>query len=316
MLDQENQVDRRFEVIQKIADSNAGHILLVKDKTGKHGNSDTPLALKVYNHTPCNVEKHLQDFHKTFETAKNIEHKNLVKHYEVVTYLNNRALLMEYVEGVPLESYFSSNELHDMGIKEIESLMLQMIDILEELKKHNLSMHTLYANHFMVSKDGTIKLVNIGLTKYLLRANQRVVHKVNLFRSEYTSRDIINNKISDESRNIYFLGVVLYELLTGKKLFHDQPHYSVTQFISNNSGMLPLTRLPFQYSKFENVIKMAVQPDYRIRFATFAQLKKALIEGPSVLDYRRLIPYYKQDLRKLAPVALGATIGLLVYLVV
>jgi serine/threonine-protein kinase len=231
---------------------------------------DTNVAVKVLNKEFVNNENIRKRFLAEARNMFKMSHPNIIK----VTYLieegDNVAMVMEYIEGQTLKEYLDrKGKLSDT---EIKNLFSQMLDAVGYVHEQNLIHRDIKPSNFMLDKKGKIKLMDFGIAKNMDATSSDYTNTgttQNLGTPMYMSPEQIKStKDVTLQSDIYSLGVVLWQMVTGKKPY-DIKTLSTFELQTKivNEALLPSNTV------FDALISLATQKELTNRIKTCEEFK-------------------------------------------
>ena len=145
-----------------------------------------------------------------------LEHAGISRLYDAgVTPDGQPYLALEYVEGVPIPEYCSA---HHLSIRKRLELFLQVLEAVRYAHAHLVIHRDLKPSNILVSTDGRVQLLDFGIAKLLdAQALNEAGAQHAAFTPDYASPEQIRGEVMSTASDIYSLGVVLYEMLTGSR---------------------------------------------------------------------------------------------------
>ncbi len=202
-----------------------------------------------------------------------LKQENLPKFKDYFDHDNNRYLIIEYIEGDSLD-IFIQREANVISEKQIINWSIQLCEALSYLhntKPHPVIFRNMTPGSIIVSKDGTLKLIDFGISKiYEYGSSTRTIAKTI---TKYYSPLEQHGGITDKRSDIYSLGATLYYLTTGTepmdcvdRTIEDEPMKSCRELNSNISSHL------------EQIITKAMEIDKEHRYQNIEDMKRDLIK--------------------------------------
>jgi serine/threonine protein kinase len=232
----------------------------------------------------ANRPEFLTRFQTEARAAGILTHPNIVVVYDAGEEGGVFYITMELVEGRSLQSLLDEHQSFPLprAIKIIE----QASSALDYAHKHNIIHRDVKPANLMITADDTVKITDFGTAK-ILRFNTTQTAAV-IGTPSYMSPEQIKGKTVDGRSDIFALGVILYELLTGEKPFPGQNITTVIYKIVNEEPIPPRELDPSINTGLCNVISRALAKEPTARFQTCGELLDAL------KNYRN----FEQDLRE------------------
>jgi serine/threonine protein kinase len=245
---------------------------LIKSELGRGGMAtvylahdnkfDTNVAIKVFNKEFVNNENIRKRFLAEAKSIFKMSHPNIIKVTDLIEEGDTVAFVMEYIEGENLKEYLDrKGKLSD---EEIKSLFSQMLDAVGYVHKQNLVHRDIKPSNFMLDKKGKIKLIDFGIAKNLNKNSLEYTiteqHQIMGTVMYMSPEQIKSTKDVNLKSDIYSLGVVLWQMVTGKKPY-DSSELSIPEIQVN----IIKESLPNTKSIFDNIIQKSTQknPDQR-----------------------------------------------------
>ncbi|RME58578.1 MAG: serine/threonine protein kinase [Candidatus Dadabacteria bacterium] len=271
----------RFEYIKTLGKGAAAHVYLVKD-TERMGEK---VALKVLTNKKAFDEHTVERFRREFNVSKTISHPNIVKAYDFIPFDDTIAYTMEWVDGESLAALFKKITF---SIEEVEVIALQILEGLSALHKRGITHRDIKLENILLNKDGQVKISDLGLVKSL-DAKKLTKTGIMLGTAHYFPPEYIKKSIYDERGDLYATGIVLYELLTGKRRLEGKAGPQALEHLIKHGFDLPKISLSGLPRKYIKVILKATEPNLKARYqsaeefiADIKEEKKEKRENPTL----------------------------------
>jgi tetratricopeptide (TPR) repeat protein len=208
----QNQLGERYEIEREIGRGGMGVVYLARDKQ-----LDRKVALKFLGSLVDNNEEYRQRFVREAKTAAKINHPNIVAIYDISASQGKAYIAMEYIEGMSLHQYIEKKG--KLPAREAINYMAQACAALYSLHSCGIVHRDIKPDNIIIGKGGLIKLMDFGLAK----AEDNRITKSNIVMGTpcYMSPEQVQGKDVDARSDIYAMGLVLYEMMTGKCVFRD-----------------------------------------------------------------------------------------------
>jgi len=223
-INYEGKIIGNYKVIKQIAEGGMGSVFLAERADGQF---EQKVALKIIK-PGMNSNEIIKRFLSERQILARLQHPNIAKLLDGgLTDDNLPYFTMEYVEGEPIDEYCDKNNL---TVEERLKIFITVCSAIQ-YAHHNLVIHRdIKPSNIMIKKDGTVKLLDFGIAKVLsedtLNEGENLTQTgLHVMTPEYASPEQIKSEHITTSTDIYSLGLVLYELLTGEKV-HKIKNYS------------------------------------------------------------------------------------------
>jgi serine/threonine protein kinase len=220
----------------------------------------------------ANRPEFLSRFQTEARAAGILTHPNIVVVYDAGEEDGTFYITMELVEGRSLHSLLE--EHHAFPLPRAIKIIEQASSALEYAHKNNIIHRDVKPANLMITADDTVKVTDFGTAK-ILRFNTTQTAAV-IGTPSYMSPEQIKGKTVDGRSDIFALGVILYELVTGEKPFPGQNITTVIYKIVNEEPIPPRELDPSINAGLCNVIARALAKDPTARFQTCGELLQAL----------------------------------------
>lgn len=176
---------------------------------------------------------------KEINIMKSLQHKNIIKLYDVVYDDSSINIVMEYCEFGDLSTFLSSKPLKEKYAKKI---MIQIKDAVKYLYDNNVFHRDIKTQNILLTKDKTIKLGDFGLAK-LFNSNEKKLSSTICGSPIYMAPEIIKCNNYGTKTDLWSIGVILYEMITGRPPFKAKNHIELIRKIDTTSVYIPMTFL-------------------------------------------------------------------------
>jgi tetratricopeptide (TPR) repeat protein len=209
---------RRFgvwETIRMLARGGMGEVWLARRADGQHEQQAALKILSPYLAAPDSLDR----FRRERQLLARLEHPNIARLLDGgMSPRGEPYLVMEYVDGVRLDRY---SDQHHLSIRERLRLMIKVCAAVNSAHQYLVVHRDLKPGNILVAEDGEPKLLDFGIAKMIdVEAGLEQTATTNLFLTPmYASPEILRGEPASVASDVYSLGVVLYELLSGRRPF-------------------------------------------------------------------------------------------------
>jgi len=228
-----------------------------------------PAALKFLPPELTHSTEVRERFFHEAQAAAALNHSHIVTIYEISEYLNRTYIAMEYVEGETLKDKIDPGPLPLDGAIDIA---LQISEGLKKAHQKEIVHRDIKPANIIITDEGSVKILDFGLAK--LRGITRLTRDgTTLGTAAYMSPEQASGKETDQRSDIWSLGVILYEMITGQLPFKGENHQAVLYSIQNH-GLEPITGLRTGVPlELERIVAKALAKDPEARFQNVVDLQ-------------------------------------------
>ncbi|MBQ7599178.1 MAG: Stk1 family PASTA domain-containing Ser/Thr kinase [Clostridia bacterium] len=241
------------------------------------------VAVKILKEEIAADTQSVQRFINESKAVAMLSHQNIVNIYDVSVRENVKYIVMEYVEGITLKSYIEHREI--LSLKEIIGYTTQILRGLAHAHKKKIVHRDIKPQNIMLLKNGVIKVTDFGIAK-LPNADTLTVTDKAIGTVFYISPEQASGKKIDARSDLYSLGVMMYEMATGKLPFTADSPVSVALMQVNDEPKSPREINPNIPVGLEQIILRAMEKDPGDRYQSaeemLAQISE-LRENPKIV---------------------------------
>ncbi len=209
----------RYKIIEELGKGGMGKVYKAIDKK-----LNEEVALKLIKPEIASDKKTLERFNNELKFARKIAHKNVGRMYELMEEKGTHFITMEYVPGQDLRGLIRQTEQLTVG-KAI-SIAKQVCEGLTEAHRLGVIHRDLKPQNIMIDKEGMARIMDFGIARSV--SGKGITGAgVMVGTPEYMSPEQVESKETDKRSDIYSLGVILYEMVTGRLPFEGDTPLSV-----------------------------------------------------------------------------------------
>ena len=210
---------KRYKVIEELGKGGMGRVYKVLDNE-----INEKIALKLLKPEVAGDEKRIQRFRNELRNARKISHKNVCRMYHFSKAEGSYYITMEYVEGEELRSFMK--RIGKMPKEKVLSVAKQVVSGLAEAHKLGVVHCDLKPQNVMIDKDGNARIMDFGISRSL-KAKGITDTGIIIGTPEYMSPEQVEGEEADPRSDIYAMGIILFEMLTGRVPFSGESVLSV-----------------------------------------------------------------------------------------
>ena len=256
-------LDNRFEILELVNRGGMANIYRARDLR-----SGATVALKLplfqFEADPLTFTR----FQREEEIGRRLEHPYILKVTVSEGPKSRPYLAMEWVDGRPL--HYVLAEKKTLPEAEAARIAGQVCEALEHLRQHQIVHRDLKPENIMICRDGGIRLLDFGIAKDT-RARRLTYAGLTttLGTPDYMAPEQVGGKRGDHRSDIYSLGAILYEMVTGRRLFEGDNAYVVMNARTSGDPVAPRQLHPELSPQIEEIIlhALAREPDERFESA-------------------------------------------------
>ncbi|MBR1385241.1 MAG: Stk1 family PASTA domain-containing Ser/Thr kinase [Bacilli bacterium] len=204
-------INDRYEIIKSIGEGGMANVYLAKDTF-----LDRKVAVKVLRGDLATDEKFIRRFQREAYAASTLSHPNIVEMYDVGEDNGTYYIVMEYIEGRTLKQLLKKRG--SLTAPEVVDIMLQLTDGIAHAHDMYIIHRDLKPQNIMISDDGKIKITDFGIAMALNSTQLTQTNSV-MGSVHYLPPEQASGKGATTKSDIYSMGIMLFELLTGKLPF-------------------------------------------------------------------------------------------------
>ncbi len=277
----------RYEVIGKIGAGGMSDVYKAKDLTlGRY------VAIKVLKAEFSEDLGFVTKFRSEAQSAAGLEHPNIVNIYDVGSEKGLHYIVMEYVEGITLKTYIEKKG--QLSFKEAVSIAIQVGRGIEAAHNKGIIHRDIKPQNIIISTEGKVKVTDFGIAR---AASSNTISSDVMGSVHYASPEQARNGFVDGKSDIYSLGIVMYEMVTGRVPFDGDTTVAVAIQHLQEEMVVPSVYAPNLPISLERIILKCTQknPDRRYESMTevLNDLRKALVSPNE--DFVVMAPVTSQD---------------------
>ncbi len=236
---------------------------------------DRIVAVKILKDEYATNEDFLRRFKNESKAISLLSHPNIVKVYDVSFGDVIQYIVMEYIEGITLKEYIEKNG--SLVWKTVVAIAVQILRALQHAHDRGIVHRDVKPQNIIILDNGTIKVTDFGIARFARTETQTITDKA-IGSVHYMSPEQARGDATDEKADIYSVGVILYEMLTGKLPFEADSAVSVAIMQLQSKPKLPSEIDPTIPRGLEQIIMHAMQKDPERRYHSAAEMLKDLEE--------------------------------------
>ncbi len=199
---------------------------------------DRTVAIKMILDSHLASEEHVRRFHEEAKAAARVEHSNIVHIHEVGQWNDQHYFVMEYIEGASLAERVSRG---DVDPERAALLVHRVARAVDHLHRQGIVHRDLKPSNILIDKDGEPHVTDFGLAKVFRQEGQATATGVIVGTPSYMAPEQAagNSDLLGPKTDVYSLGAILFELLTGRPPFHEERPLDTVMKVLSGEPPLP-----------------------------------------------------------------------------
>ena len=261
-------LEGRYQILKELGRGGMGIVFHAYDKDLKE-----QVAIKILSPLLSNDPDALERLKREVSAARRITHPNVIRIHDISEINKLQFISMEYFHGTNLKEHVKKNgPLSQMQAYNIAS---QVCDGLEAAHREGVVHRDLKSQNIILDHINRVKIIDFGLARTAHMEGMTATGLI-MGTPEYMAPEQVSGKKIDERADIYSLGIILYELFTGRVPFTGDSAIAVGFMQLKEDPVLPTRINPGISPAVEKVISKALQKDPIYRYRTISELKQEL----------------------------------------
>ena len=258
------RLDGRYEITELIgvggmADVYKGHDLV----------DNRVVAIKILKKEYSENEEFLRRFRNESKAIAVLSHPNIVKIYDVGFTEKIQYIIMEYIDGITLREYMENEKI--LNWKDSVHFIIQILRALQHAHDRGIFHRDIKPQNIMMLTDGTIKVMDFGIAKFAREDGKTATNQA-IGSVHYISPEQAMGDETDAKSDIYSVGIMLYEMLTGQKPFDTDNPVSVAVMHMQSNAKRPKDLNPEILVGLEEIILRAIEKDTNKRYQSASEM--------------------------------------------
>jgi serine/threonine protein kinase len=259
----------RYNIVSRLGKGSMGEVFLAHDP-----HIDRKVALKVLQKDHLTSKAIVNRFIKEAKAIGRLSHPGIVGVYDVGKDHGTIFIAMEFLEGQPLNEALRTRKF---DTPEILNLCSQVAAALDYAHQRGIVHRDIKPSNLIVTENGQVKLTDFGIAHFEDASLTLKTRSGDILGTPaYMSPEQIGGKGVDNRSDLYSLGVILYELLIGRRPFTGKNLASLFKAITDNKTTPPIKADPSISKGLNGVILKAIEKDPARRFQSGAEMASAL----------------------------------------
>ena len=261
-------IGNRYEILEKIGNGGMATVYKAQDQILKRY-----VAVKVLRDEFTTDEEFIRRFNTEAQSAASLTHPNIVSIYDVGNEGNIYYIVMELIQGKTLKQIIDEDGV--LPWKWSIDIASQIASALETAHKNNIVHRDIKPHNIIITEDGVAKVTDFGIAKAVsnstITAFGTTIGSVHYFSPEHA-----RGGYTDAKSDLYSLGVVMYEMLTGRVPFDADTPVSVALKHMQERPIEPIKLNPAIPYSVNKIIMKAMEKDLNLRYQSATEMLRDL----------------------------------------
>lgn len=277
----------RYEILENVGNGGMATVYRAKDHV-----LNRDVAVKVLRDEFTTDEEFVKRFNVEAQAAASLSHPNIVSVYDVGSEGDLHYIVMELIKGKTLKEIVTEDGA--LSWKWSVNVAIQIASALETAHKNNIIHRDIKPHNIIITEDGIAKVTDFGIAKAVsnstITAFGSTIGSVHYFSPEHA-----RGGFTDAKSDLYSLGVVLYEMVTGTVPFHADTPVSVALKHMQESPKEPIELNKTLPKSVNSIIMKAMQKDIALRYQTATEMLRDLSKALKNPDAEFVVMEEKQE---------------------
>ena len=297
MLSKGQKISDRYTIIKSIGEGGMANVFLAEDSI-----LNRKVAVKVLRGDLSTDEKFIRRFQREALSVSNLSHQNIVEVYDVGEEDGEYYIVMEYLSGKTLKQLLKKRET--LTLTEVIDIMSQITDGISHAHSSYIIHRDIKPQNIMIEDNGLIKITDFGIAM-ALNATQLTQTNSVMGSVHYLPPEQASGKNSTIKSDIYSIGILMYELITGSVPFKGDNAVEIA--LKHMKEKIPSIRKqnPAIPQSVENILLRATAKNPRNRYESAKQMHEDLLhclDEEHANDKKISFEYPENDLDETAPI--------------
>lgn len=228
-----------------------------------------PVAVKILKKEFAENEEFLRRFRNESKAIAVLSHPNIVKIYDVGFSEKVQYIVMEYIDGITLKEYIEEEKV--LTWKDTVHFVIQILRALQHAHDKGIVHRDIKPQNIMMFTDGTIKVMDFGIAKFAREEGKTATDQA-IGSVHYISPEQAKGDVTDAKSDIYSVGAMMYEMLTGKKPFDNDNPVAIAVMHMHDTAERPRAINPDIPDGLEEIVLKAIEKNPEDRYSSTTEM--------------------------------------------
>ncbi len=279
------KLDGRYEITELIGVGGMAEVYKGVDVI-----DNKSVAIKILKKEYAENEEFLRRFRNESKAIAVLSHPNIVRIYDVGFSEQLQYIVMEYIEGITLKEYIEEERV--LTWKDTIHFVIQILRALQHAHDKGIVHRDIKPQNIMMFNDGTIKVMDFGIAKFAREEGKTATDQA-IGSVHYISPEQAGGDVTDQKSDIYSVGAMMYEMLTGKKPFDSDNPVAIAVMHMHDIPERPRAVNPDIPDGLEEIVLKAMEKDPYDRYQNTDEMLADIArfkENPNVV-----FGYYQEE---------------------
>ncbi len=279
------KLDGRYEITELIGVGGMAEVYkgidVIDNKT---------VAIKILKKEYAENEEFLRRFRNESKAIAVLSHPNIVRIYDVGFSEKIQYIVMEYIDGITLKEYIEEEQI--LTWKDTVHFVIQILRALQHAHEKGIVHRDIKPQNIMMFTDGTIKVMDFGIAKFAREEGKTATDQA-IGSVHYISPEQASGSVTDAKSDIYSVGAMMYEMLTGRKPFDSDNPVAIAVMHMHDIPERPRALNPDIPDGLEEIVLRAMEKAPEDRYQSTAEMISDIEAFKA--DPSRTFGYYQED---------------------
>ncbi|MEG0750547.1 MAG: Stk1 family PASTA domain-containing Ser/Thr kinase [Oscillospiraceae bacterium] len=272
------KLDGRYELLELIGVGGMANVYKARDNL-----EDRIVAVKILREEFLDNEELVRRFKNESKAIGLLSHPNIVKVFDVNFSDVVQYIVMEFIDGITLKEYIDRSK--PLSWKDTVHFTVQILRALQHAHDRGIVHRDIKPQNIMLLADGSIKVMDFGIARFS-RSETRTITDKTIGSVHYISPEQAKGDITDAKADLYSVGIMMYEMLTGKLPFDSDSAVSVAIKQISDNAKRPRDIVPEIPEALEEITLKAMAKNSSMRYQSASQMLRDIDDfkkNPSIV---------------------------------